>query len=154
MLKEMLQVIVGTASKLKTPRKIKVSGAVLGEGSFDGSGDVTINTSQNNIAVLSGSITIPASSVAGEYNGIGTKNISYPTGFTKDNCKIISIETCLPVQGIYSSGSIPNKFIANDAQRGMFPCYVSKNKDFLMLTAYNAINQEATINYSITLLKI
>lgn len=66
-----------TATKLQTSRNIALSGAVKGNANFDGSGNITINTSQNNIAVLTGTV-----------NGKGV-DIEYPNGFTKDNCVCI-----------------------------------------------------------------
>ena len=68
-----------TASKLQTARNIAISGAVKGSANFDGSGNVTINTTQNNIFVLSGSLS--------SGNNL---EINYPTGLTKDNCVCIS----------------------------------------------------------------
>lgn len=71
-----------TADKLKTARNIKLEGAVSGNVSFDGSKDVIINTTQSNIAVLTGNVTLT--------NGTGSTNVNYPSGFTKSNCILIS----------------------------------------------------------------
>lgn len=46
MLKEILQAMLGTANKLKTARNIKLQGAVSGNADFDGSKNVTIDTTQ------------------------------------------------------------------------------------------------------------
>lgn len=59
-----------TATKLQNARNIKLQGAVSGNANFDGSTNITINTEQANIAVLTGNITIS--------NGEGTTNVAYP----------------------------------------------------------------------------
>lgn len=59
-----------TASKFATEKNIELRGAVSGNANFDGSTNVIINTTQANIAVLTGNITIS--------NGEGTTNVAYP----------------------------------------------------------------------------
>lgn len=60
-----------------------MQGAVSGNVNFDGSGNVTIITTQANIAVVRGNITMT--------NGEGTlDNINLPAGFTSDNCTVLS----------------------------------------------------------------
>lgn len=66
-----------TASKLATARNIKLQGAVSGNANFDGSANITINTTQANIATLTGSVK-------------NEKTLSYPSGFNKSNCVVIS----------------------------------------------------------------
>lgn len=75
-----------TATKLQTTRTISLSGDVSGSASFDGSKNVTINTDLANIAVLTGTITVPS----GDAHGI-KENISYPTGYTQKNCVPIAV---------------------------------------------------------------
>ena len=67
-----------TATKLQTARSIAIGGAVKGSANFDGSGNITINTSQNNIFVLTGTVELK--------NGVGSTSINYPTGCNKNNC--------------------------------------------------------------------
>lgn len=67
-----------TATKLATKRKISLTGAVTGNVDFDGAGNVEILTKQANIKILTGSINVAAESTS-------TTDISYPSGFTKDN---------------------------------------------------------------------
>ena len=67
-----------TATKLQTARSIGIGGAVKGSANFDGSGNITINTSQNNIFVLSGTVELK--------NGVGSASINYPSGCNKNNC--------------------------------------------------------------------
>lgn len=80
--------MLGTANKLKNARNISLTGAVSGSGNFDGSGNLNINTTQDNIKVLTVEVTTPA---AGNevINAVGT--INYPSGYTRDNCIIISL---------------------------------------------------------------
>ena len=68
-----------TASKLATARTISLGGDLSGSATFDGSENITINGSVNNISVLHGTIV----------NG-GT--IPLPSGYTEAQCKwIVSI---------------------------------------------------------------
>ena len=85
-----------TAGRLQTARNITLSGDVTGSASFNGSSNVNINTDLANIAVLTGTMS----------NGSAT--ISYPNGYNKDNCVVIS--TMLKRVGVastrgYSSGT-------------------------------------------------
>ena len=70
-----------TASKLATARKIALTGAVSGNVNFDGSGNVSIATTQANIAILNENITPSENSVV---------NFNYPSGFTQSNCIVLS----------------------------------------------------------------
>lgn len=82
----LLALVIGnsaTASKLQTPRNIKLQGAVSGNANFDGSNNITITTTQANIAVISGAIT----------DGSGNISVNYPAGYNKDNCVVISAMT-------------------------------------------------------------
>lgn len=99
MSKVMLQVIVvvllvvvlvmlGTATKLQTVRNIKLQGAVSGNANFNGSENITINTIQSNISILTGTITMPETNS----NTLqGSVDINYPSGFTNTNCVVISV---------------------------------------------------------------
>ena len=87
-----------TATKLQTARSIAIGGAVKGSANFDGSGNVTINTSQNNIFVLSATGTLN--------NGYGYFEVPYPNGLNEDNCTVIS----LAIKGIVEDGWCENAF--------------------------------------------
>lgn len=78
-----------TTSKWGTARTIGVSGAVSGSASVDGSGNVTISTTQANIAVVTTSITTPA---AGSETTTVNTDVNYPSGFTMANSVIISLQ--------------------------------------------------------------
>lgn len=56
---------------------------MTGEANFDGSKNITIVTTQANIAILTGTITLT--------NGRGSTNVNYPEGFNYNNCVVISI---------------------------------------------------------------
>lgn len=77
-----------TTSKWGTSRNIALSGAVSGNANVDGSGNVTITTTQSNIAVVTTSITTPA---AGSETTTVNTDVNYPSGFTQSNSVIISL---------------------------------------------------------------
>lgn len=135
------------------------TGKITAQNGFEGNlkGDVDGNAKTasklKNIGVISGSISVTASSTMGQFNGSGSTTINYPEGFNKDNCVIISVETCLPAQGIYSCGNIGG-FKPVDAQRGMFPCYSTLNSSNILVQAYNATTNEININFKVVLMKI
>lgn len=72
-----------TATKLQTARSISLAGDVTGNVSFDGSKNVSITTNLANVAVLTGTIT-------GDGTESPSKSISYPSGFTRDNCVVLT----------------------------------------------------------------
>ena len=71
-----------TATKLATARNIKLQGAVSGNANFDGSGNVIITTTQANIAILTGTLTLA--------DGYASGTINYPNGFNSSNCVVLS----------------------------------------------------------------
>lgn len=87
-----------TATKLKTARKITLTGAVSGNVNFDGSGNVSISTTQANITVLTGKITLESSG--------GSANVNYPTGFTKDNCIVVACGITYNSAGYRAFGTV------------------------------------------------
>lgn len=78
-----------TASQLQTARTIALTGAVSGSGSFNGSSNLSITTTQNNIAVITGNVTAPA--YFQEHNGWADTTISYPSGYNANNSIVLSI---------------------------------------------------------------
>lgn len=71
-----------TATKLATARNIKLQGAVSGNANFDGSGNVIITTTQANIAIVTGTLTLA--------DGYASGTINYPNGFNSSNCVVLS----------------------------------------------------------------
>lgn len=143
-----------TATKLQTARNIKLQGAVSGNANFDGSSNITITTTQANIAILTGTV-----------NGDNLE-LDYPAGFTKDNCICISAMLQNPnnvsgtwglcTGGIFNSssyvtGSMPSKILLS-------------TKINIQLRIVNIIDGEgqtvyansttANFNYKIVLMKV
>lgn len=95
--------MLGTTTKLKTARNIKLQGAVSGNANFDGSANITINTTQTNIAVLDGSISLTANTTDNASNNKMQQtqwSMDYPSGFSKDN----SIVICFRRKILYYKG--------------------------------------------------
>lgn len=80
-----------TATKLQTARTISLSGAVKGSASFDGTKNVTISTTQDNIAILTGKVNIKYN--AGDYGYSIALQLNYPSGYNKNNCIVIGFGT-------------------------------------------------------------
>lgn len=97
--------MLGTATRLQNARTISLSGAVSGSTSFNGSGNVTITTTQANIAVLTGTLEIG-----------GTKSLPYPDGYNKNNCIPLPIMTSF--KSNYSIGTV---FDTISSARGGIP---------------------------------
>lgn len=88
-----------TTAKWGTSRNIALSGAVSGNANVDGSGNVTITTTQANTAVLTGTILASNTHSA-------SKSVSFPSGFTKDNCYVLSVLLKHPNQSYWVNGSV------------------------------------------------
>lgn len=135
-----------TTSKWGTARTIGLSGAVSGSASVDGSGNVTINVSQANIAILTGSFTATAETAA------RVKTIAYPTGFNKSNCVIIAYgrqysENIGYAFGHHSNDSAGMMYASNDGNACLAP-------DNIELWYRNIAQSNMTISYKLVLLKI
>lgn len=89
-----------TATKLKTLREIKLSGAISGTGNFDGNSNLNIVTTQANIALLTGNIEIS--------NGVGSVNFNYPSGYNQNNCVPIAGGTTFNSQNQIAFGQALN----------------------------------------------
>ena len=96
-----------TATKLATARNIKLQGAVSGNTNFDGSGNVVINTIQDNILIIIGTIEMPE---ANSEVITGKIEIKYPNGLTKDNCMIISLMSHNTLHNDWWSTSYNSKY--------------------------------------------
>lgn len=141
-------VMLGTASKLATARKINVNGAVSGSANFDGSGNVTITTTQANIAVLTGTIKEDI-------------NINYPSGYNKNNCIVISaMMKKTETDARYGYGSVFNSAIF---LTGGVPIMVSLGDNNILISAKQILlssemtlykSLEAEMNYKVVLMKV
>lgn len=129
--------MLGTATKLKIARNIKLQGAVSGNADFDGSANIVINTTQANIAVINGSITLS--------NGQGNSGvIQYPEGYNKDNCIIISAN--LDHSGGLHTGEYGSASVIGTTQNSVgitFRCYSPEQ-----------VGSSSTIPFKIILMKI
>ena len=141
-----------TATRLQTARNITLSGDVTGSTSFNGSANVTITTNLANVTVLTG--TMPNGSVT----------ISYPSGYNKNNCVVIS--TMLERVGIastrgYASGST---FFTDDAASGFLTARVELQTSNIILkgrslylasdNTYTDMGVDYNVYYKIMLMKI
>lgn len=141
-----------TANKLVTPRNIALTGAVKGNAKFDGSADITINTTQNNIFILSGNMVLNASSNPGTYK-VTTKKISYPSGFNKDNCTPINFSGRYYTDKGWASYQDANQstdsmLIATDGRSLVL------DDDGISIRGYCNSSSNKTLYYKIVLLKI
>lgn len=151
----------GTATKLQNLRKIKIEGAVEGEVDFDGSQNVTIATTQANIAILEGDLP---------NDGINTEIIvGYPKGFSRDNCAVISksgIRAPSQEGRIYTTGTT---FDSASYARGGVTISADLNSSGIRITAKNiqinegtsglngitrALGSETKFGYRVILMKI
>lgn len=120
-----------TADKLKTARKIKLTGAVSGEASFDGSRDVTISTTQANIAVLEGEL--PQDDKSEEVS------TSYPEGFNKTNCIVISAEGIRATSDSSELYAFGTMYDSRSYVRGGIPLSVIRRNSDIVICAKNII---------------
>ena len=148
--------MLGTATRLQNARTISLSGAVSGSTSFNGSRNVTITTTQANIAVLTG--TLP-------HDGTSTDiTINYPSGYTRDNCVVIAKEGKRGTSSdIYTTGTT---FDTINYIKGGLALSVSLQDTYITIRAKNInltdgdtamvkpIAADTTFGYRIVLLKI
>ena len=146
--------MLGTATKLKTAKKIELSGAVSGNVNFDGSGDVTITTEQSNITVFTGDMTLAAAPGDGTEETT-TKDLTLPSGFTKDNSVVISQGIKLTASSLgfaFGSTSTEDPFTW---QEGLLPYrtfFTSDGK--LRIEVDNFQSTQGKISYKVVLMKI
>lgn len=148
-----------TADRLKTARKIKIIGAVKGEASFDGSKDVTITTTQDNIAVIEGSITVPAGPDNVQFVS-KTEHIDFPAGFNKDNCFVFSIGTKYVEGGTgygYGYGTV-GEYDVFSLSENLVPFQVllgngTANGNRIQIVAENNYMEQINVRYLIVLMK-
>lgn len=145
-----------TTSKWGNERKLTLSGAVSGSANIDGSGDVVINTIQNNIAILTGSLTVTKSSDPGNSYNQTVKNINYPSGFNKDNSVVIAFGSTrnTETKGYSYDASVNIAFTSPALNTGNIPREVQLNNANIKLCFYSLSSDDLIINYKIILLKV
>lgn len=124
-----------------------MQGAILGNTNFDGSGNIVINTTQSNISMLTGSLTINASTSA-------NKTIVFPAGYNKDNCVITSV-------GIVNSSNVAKGYnyvgTYNDSSDSLNNAYyrrINLIDEGIKLSVTNPNTNAITVSYKILLMKI
>lgn len=154
-------VMLGTATKLKTSRTINgtnfdgssnilttkwgtarnlaLSGAVSGSASVDGSGNVTITTTQANIAVVTGTIELS--------NGSGSATANYPSGYNSSNSVVIAVSA----GRMASNNPIEYYAVGSSTLLGV---YLQANNIKLQGTSLAGSGPSATVKYQIVLMKI
>lgn len=127
-----------TTNKWGTSRNIALSGAVSGNANVDGSGNVTITTTQANIKLLTGTINLT--------NGVGNVDINYPTGFTYSNC----VPIVLGIEGVYTNTTSYN---AVSGIRTFFEARMQSNK-ISFRAATDDVGPTGDRTYRLVLMKI
>ena len=145
--------MLGTATKLKTPRNISLTGDITGSASFDGSNNVTINADMANVAVLTGTIKLKPSSDAGTTYAQTVWNINYPSGFNKDNCIVLSYGGKFAGEG-FTYGYVENASSSVAAVGGSVSRTVTLNSSNIQAQAWNISHLEKEFSYKIVLMKI
>lgn len=144
-----------TATKLAATRNIKLQGAVSGNAEFDGSKDITIITTQTNIAVLTG--TIKTKAAGGTDNtAFNTLKIDFPTSFNSENCVVLSLAMYHGTNNKYAFGctnsSDPRTWLVDGV--GAMITFDYKGDGKITLTVETPFTQEYTYKYKIVLMKI
>lgn len=149
--------MLGTATKLKTARNIKLQGAVSGNANFDGSANITINTTQTNIAVLDGSISLTANTTDNASNNKMQQtqwSIDYPAGFTKDNSILLCFGGRFYTTKGYAFGDVSGSGFPTVAMtNGEIPKGVTLDNK-INCEAYNFMTSARTFYYKIVLMKV
>ena len=146
---------------MKTARQIALTGAVSGSTNFDGSGNVSIITKQENIAVIMGNIDISWNNNSEQVLN-GQKTINYPSGFNVDNTVVVSIGTEHSTHANQMGfGSITNEAVSINA--GTIETALTLQEDKMILFARSdaldvggttTSNRTETYKYKIVLMKI
>lgn len=148
--------MLGSANKFKTARNIALNGAVSGNANFDGSGNITITTTQANIAVVTGTFA--------ESTNDYEATVNFPIGFTATNCIVISAMAHNPnnSENAWGTGTV---FSSRDYVGGAVPLSVRINNTNILVkmrninfntgseqTAY--VGKGAPFNFKVVLMKI
>lgn len=138
--------MLGTATRLQNARTISLSGAVSGSTSFNGSGNVTITTTQANIAKINGSALFDS------FQEYATFSVNYPNGFNEDNCVPIAFGYTRPYnlhdKPSYAFGGFINNNMMVSLNTEM------KKLEVAIYDPNSELKEDVTINYKIVLMKI
>lgn len=136
-----------------------MSGDVTGSANFDGSGNVTIATTQNNIAILTGSMTLEANSQQNFETGTKkqtVKKINFPAGYNKDNCVCVAFGIKRFAEKNYNYGT--GDSASYNATTGAYDRNIvlgsSTDDTKIDLSVWQLMTSSTTVYYKIVLLKI
>lgn len=131
--------MLGTATKLKTPRNISLTGDVTGSASFDGSNNVVIKADLANIAILTGTINVT--------NGKGEADVSYPGGFNNSNSVVLSaaVSHGVSTSEVYIFGSNYDRSVG---------VTLYTNQIRIITNSLDGVGPTGKIKYKIVLMKI
>lgn len=147
-----------TTTKWGTTRNIALTGAISGNANVDGSGNVTITTTQANIAVITGSMT-----------GTGSKSlkkdIAFPSGYNNTNCVVLSamFQRANSQNGTWGIGTTNDSAsyirgtIANSVYMNTSGVHIDCKNILLSEDSYPYIpdiDSTITFNYKIVLMKV
>lgn len=143
-----------TTTKLQTERTISLNGDVTGSASFDGSANATITTNLANVVVLTGSITLSASSSSGQAYSQTNFEINYPSGYNKNNTLVLGFKSKLQGTGTgnYTFGYTPDKSSISSVN-GAYPRTIRLDDNNLNVSVYN-LSVSRKFDYAIYLMKI
>ena len=148
-----------TASKLQTARSIAISGAVKGSANFDGSGNVTINTSQNNIFVLTGKMTIDGKTGDTDF-AYSNVHLSFPSGLNRDNCVVLAFGTKnsdnigYTYGNLYSQSTISWAMLFASGPKAVSLGGRDASNDWIIVHGSNYSDTAITFYYKIVLMKV
>ena len=156
----LLQVLVNvhgnsaTATKLQTARTISLSGDVTGSASFDGSKNITITTELANVVVITGTVTLTASTSPGQAYSQTNFELNYPSGYNKNNTLVLGFKSKLQGTGTgnYTFGYTPDKSSMSSVN-GAYPRTIRLDDNNLSVSVYN-LSLSRKFDYAIYLMKI
>lgn len=148
-----------TATKLQTARKIEISGAVKGNANFDGSQNMVIDVSQNNITTITGQMTINGKTSGTDF-ATSNVQIDFPSGFNRENCVVLAFGTRSNTNLGYTYGRLDS-----DSSMGLATLYaagpkgvtlggINASANKIIVHGSNYSNDAIVFYYKIVLMKI
>ena len=148
-----------TATKLQTARNIAIGGAVKGSANFDGSGNITINTSQNNIFVLTGKMSIGGKTSGTEF-AYSNVQLDFPSGLTRDNCVVLAFGTKsnanlgYTYENLYSSSTLSFAMLYAAGPKAVTVGGINTTANKIIVHGSNYSSDAITFYYKIVLMKV